>query len=300
MTQHTDKPQGLTALVGRARGSLGLRRARRVIGAALVAWQTHRTMRMAAALAFYTTFSFAPTLMIALAVAEVFVGENAARSHLNTVLQQHIGHQGAAFVFNVVRTSNQQMTGVTASFIGATMILVGTTFVFAELKSALNEIWNVEKPPGLRPLRLIRSRLLSFVVVLGIGGILVLNVVASTTISLVADFLAQSIPIPSHVLQTANFALSLTLLILLFAGLYKGLPDAHIAWRHVWFGATVSALLFLVGKFVLGIYLGSGFLSSLYGASGALVIILAWVYYSALAVLFGAEITHAYATRNET
>lgn len=270
-----------------------------VIKDAAVAWHKHNAMRLAAALAFYTIFSLAPALLIALSVAAAFVGQAAAWSELSGQLERQLGLEVASFVVATLQTWGNQRDGTLATMIGIGIMLFGATVVFTELKSALNEIWNAEAPSGGFLMRILHARLLSFVAVLGVGFLLLLSVLVSTAVSTVNEFLAKYLPIPGIVLQGTNFGVAFLLMTVLFATLYKALPDVDIALGDVWVGALITSGLLMIGKFLIGFYLRNWVLSSVYGAAGSLVILLAWVYYSSMVVFFGAELTRAYAVRRE-
>jgi membrane protein len=189
------------------------------------------------------------------------------------------------------------MTGGTATAIGTATALFGATVVFAELQSSLNSIWNVKSEAGIGLGRIIYIRAVSFGLVLGIGLLLLVSLALSATLSAISEFLSNDVPVPPFLLTALNHGISFGMIPLLLALAYKLLPDAPVAWSDVWFGAVVTAVLLAVGKSIIGEYLGRSSLTSVYGAAGSLVIILAWVYYSAQVFFFGAELTKVYASR---
>lgn len=264
---------------------------------ATVAWHRDNAYQLAAALAFYTTFSLAPALVVGVAVAGAIIGRAAAQTQLAGLLQQYMGPQAQSFLLTVLESSQGQMTGQTATLIGIGTMLFGTTIVFVELKSALNHIWNVRPSSSLSIWQWVRTRLISFLLVLGIGAFLVLSLVTSTVLAVISEFFSHSITIPTGFLQTINVLVSFFMVTILFAFMYRSLPDGEIAWKDMVIGSAITSLLFTIGKWILAMYLASSVLRSVYGAAGSLVMILVWVYYSAMVVLFGAELTQVYAKR---
>ena len=257
----------------------------------------HKVTSLAAALAFYTTFSLAPALLIALAVAELVVGNPSPESELARVMRQYVGDQATSFALSVMSTSRQHVTGGTATAIGVGTAVLGATVVFMELQGALNAIWEVKHTDGSGILRLIYARVISFFLVVGAGLLLVVSLVLSAIISGLEQFLSQFISSYPSFLKTPNLIISFGILPVLLAMIYRLLPDTRVLWRDVWLGAIVAALLFAVGKYAFGLYLGTTSLLSIYGAAGSFVIILVWVYYSSQVVLLGAELTRVYAER---
>jgi membrane protein len=248
-------------------------------------WSQDRAVTLGAALAFYTTFSMAPLLIIVIAIFGVLIGEETVQAEILRRVNELIGPQGAAAVQMMIRNAYRPGTGFWATIIGVTVILVGSTSAFVMLKHALN-IWFV-----------IKERLLSFVMILIIGLLLVLSLTLSIALSFVTGFFGNLLPLPPVIIQGCDFVLSILLVTLLFALIYKVLPDVRIAWADVWIGSAVTALLFTLGKFLFGMYLARSSISSAYGAASSLAIILMWVYYSAQILLIGAELTQVYANR---
>lgn len=257
----------------------------------------HKVTSLAAALAFYTTFSLAPALLIALAVAELVVGNPSPESELARMMRQYIGEQATSFALSVMATSRQHVTGGTATAIGLGTAVLGATVVFMELHGALNAIWEVKHTDGSGIIRLIYARVISFFLVVGAGLLLVVSLVLSAVISAIDQFLSQFISSYPSFLKTPNLVISFGIIPVLFAMIYRLLPDTRVLWRDVWLGAAVAALLFAAGKYGFGLYLGRTSLLSVYGAAGSFVIILVWVYYSSQVVLLGAELTRVYAER---
>ena len=260
-------------------------------------WYQDNVPRLAAVLSFYTIFSLAPTLIIILAVAASVVGESTAQAEIMARFRYFIGPEAARAILAASEKARTEFSGLSATVISLTTLLFGATAVFAELQNALNTVWNVRLKPGLGWKAVIRTRLLSFAMVLGIGFLLLLSVIASATLSALSSFLQESLTIPAFFLHSVNFAVSFGLITVLFAMTYKFLPDVQIQWSDVGVGAAMTSLLFTTGKSLIGAYVGHSSLGSVYGAAGTFVIILLWVYYSAQVFLLGAEFTQVYARK---
>jgi len=260
-------------------------------------WQEDKASRLAASLAYYTVFSLAPLLIIVIAIAGAIFGEEAARGEIVGQIQGLVGTEGAQVIETAIDNANQPDVSSVASLISVVVLLFGASGVFAQLQDALNTVWEVQPKPGHGFKSFMRKRFLSFSVVLGIGFLLLVSLVLSAVLSALNTYLSGMIPGLDFLWQILDFVLSLVLVTLLFALMYKFLPDVKIAWGDVWMGAIITAVLFTIGKFVLGLYLGRGSFGSTYGAAGSLVIILAWVYYSAQILFFGAEFTQVYARK---
>ena len=262
-------------------------------------WVADRSTRRGAALAYYTVFSLAPILMLAIAIAGLFFGEEAARGEIVAQISGLIGPEGARAIQAMIENAAEPGAGVIAVAIGFGTLLVGATSALAELKEDLDEIWDApsEKVTGFW--YFIRKRLLSIGMILALGFLLLVSLGFSAILSGLAKlFDARGAAGPLLVgLEGLNFLMSFALVSALFAMIYKILPAVRISWRDVVTGAVVTALLFNVGKFLIGMYLGNSAVTSSYGAAGSLILILVWVYYSAQIFLFGAEFTKAYAFR---
>lgn len=263
----------------------------------LRSWNEHRALRLGAALAFYTVFSIAPLFLIVLAIAGMWFGEEAARRQLFDQIHGLLGQQGGEAVQAVVTSANKPKTGTWATIVAVLTLLIGATGVFVQLQDALNTIWQVRRQPGHGLRAFIKGRLLSFAMVLAIGFLLLVSLVVSASLAALGKFMSGLMPAQEAVWQLVNFVISLGLIGLLFAMIFKVLPDVKIGWREVWIGAVLSAVLFNLGKFALGMYLGRSSVASAYGAAGSLVIILLWVYYASQTLFLGAEFTRAYAKR---
>jgi membrane protein len=260
-------------------------------------WDQDNVPRLAAALAYYTLFSIAPLLVIAIALAGAIFGPEAARGEVSNQLRELMGPAAAEAVERAVRNaSRHETTGALATVFGVVVLIWGATGVFAELQGSLNAIWKVTLKPDLGWLDFFRMRLFSFAMVLALAFVLLVSLVISAALSALNNYLRGGAG-TELLWQGLNLAASLVVFSLLFAMIYKVLPDRRIGWEDVWVGAVITALLFSIGKSLLGIYLGHSSLASVYGAAGSLVILLVWVYYSSQLILLGAEFTKVYARR---
>jgi len=250
----------------------------------------------AAAIAFYTMLSLAPLLVIAIGVAGLAFGGEAAQNAIVEQFRGTLGENSAVMIQNVVQRSAMHGSGgVWATVVGVGMLVVGAMGVFAQVQSSLNTVWNVRSKPGRGVMSFIMTRVLSLAMVLCIGFLLLVSLAVSAAISATGALLGSSAaPWAASIL---NFGLSLAVITLLFAAMYKFLPDVRIGWRDVLLGAAVTSLLFNVGKFIIAAYLGRAGVVNVYGAAGSLVMVLLWVYYSAIIFLLGAEFTQVYARR---
>jgi len=258
-------------------------------------WSDDYAPSMGAALAYYTIFSIAPLIVIAVAVAGFVFGAEAARGEIFAQLRGMIGDDGAAAVQGLVKSASEPGKGTFAAIAGVVTLLLGATTVFGELQSDLDRIWDVPKSSESGIKALLRGRLLSFGMILGIGFLLLVSLVLSAGLSALARFWNSWFTGWEVVLQAVNFLVSFAIITGLFAMIYKLLPRCRIEWRDVWVGAMVTSLLFAIGKLLIGLYLGKSGVTSGFGAAGSLVIVLLWVYYSSQIFLLGAEFTKTYA-----
>jgi membrane protein len=254
--------------------------------------------RLGAALAFYTALSLSPLLLAVVAIAGLVFGQEAARGEIVEQLRDTVGQEAATVVERLVAQSAVTTEGVIATVIALAVLAFGASGVFAELQSSLNTIWQA---PGRKPTggvwSVVKARLLSFSLVCGTAFLLLASLVVSAVLSAVNQTVTGWMPGTDLLAQVANFALTFVLLALLFAMIFQWLPETDLAWSDVWVGAAITALLFSLGKYLIGLYLGRAAVGSAYGAAGAFVVLLAWVYYSSQIVLFGAELTYVYAKR---
>ena len=262
---------------------------------AFAAWVDDYAPSMGAALAYYTLFSMAPLLLIAVSIAGLVFGPDAARGEIFAQLNDLIGDEGAAAVQSLLQSLNRPAQGVAGTVIGSATLLIGAASVFGELQNSLDRIWRVPPRRGAGLWTLIRARLVSFGMVLGIGFLLVVSLIASAAIAAFGKRYANAFGGWALVAEALNFAISFAVVTALFAMIYKILPRVRIGWRDVWIGAAVTALLFALGKSLIGVYLGRSGVASGFGAAGSLIVVILWTYYSAQIFLLGAEFTHVYA-----
>ena len=261
-------------------------------------WTNDDAFELSAALAFYTIFSIAPVLLIAVGVASFFLAPGTATDRIVGEMQNMIGVQGANAVRQVIESSRGFGNGVWAVSVGIVALITGATAVFGELQSALNKIWDVKaKPDRGVIMSFILDRVRSFSIAIGVGFLLLVSLVVSAVISGLQNYMNAWLPGVPWVWQIANVVSSFLVIAVLFAMIYKFLPDVVISWKDVWIGAAVTALLFTGGKYAIGIYLGRTATASAFGAAGSLVVLLFWVYYSSLISFLGAEFTQVYARR---
>jgi membrane protein len=260
------------------------------------AWLDDRAPRIGAAIAFFAALSLAPILVIALVIAGLVYGEEAARGEVAGQLAGLVGEEAASTVEGAVATSRAPRFGV-ALVVSLLTLFVGATGVFVELQEALNDVWKVRPKPG-RPLRtFVRGRLVSFGMVLGVGLLLVVSLVLTTALEAAGRYAAGRVFGSAAALQAANLLASFAAEVFLFGMIFKVLPDADLAWRDVGTGAVLTAVLFNVGKYLIGLYLGYSGVASAFGAAGSLMAFLVWIYFSALVLVFGAEVAKVTAAR---
>jgi membrane protein len=267
-----------------------------LIKKSITAWQDDYASSMGAALAYYTIFSVAPLLVIVVAVAGFFFGESAAQGELFMQLRDTLGDELAGTVQALVKSASAPRRGMLAGIVGLVVVVVGATTVFSELQTALDRIWRVplqQRTKGLG--HLLRSRVLAFSLVLVAGLLLLVSMIAGTAIHNFAKWWGR-IPGGWHrIIEGLDIVVSMVLATALFAMIYKWMPRAKVAWRDVWTGAFVTALMFELGKLLIGVYLGRAAVGSAFGAAGSIIVLLVWVYYSAQIFLLGAEFTWVYA-----
>jgi membrane protein len=251
-----------------------------------------------ASISFYTITSIGPVLFIVVAIAGIAFGEDAARGAIAVQLRDLMGRESADLVQTAVESAGKS-NGIFASVVGAITLLITASGVFGEMQSALNMIWKAQ-PKGTTISRLVRARAASLGLVAALGFLLLVSLVISALLSGLGTHIDAVLPFGALILHILNFIISLTLISVLFGAIYKVLPDAELTWRDVLVGALVTALLFNLGKFLIGLYLAHSAMASSYGAAGALIIVLLWIYYSAQIFLLGAEFTKVYASRRGT
>jgi membrane protein len=259
-------------------------------------WSEHRVSRIGAALAFYTVFSLGPILLLAVVVAGFFFGQGSARGEVHLQMSNLIGAQAAAEVQMILVRAHRPTAGVVATAISVVTLLLSADTALVELKTGLDEIWSVPAASRRWYWEYLRTRLLSIAMILALGGLLLASLIFGAALGAL-ETLSQGIFIVGMFLRWTSALITFGLAVLLFATVYKVLPSVRLAWKDVAAGALITAVLFTVGKYAIGLYLGSSTVASTYGAAGSVIVVLLWVYYSAQVFLLGAEFTRGYACR---
>ena len=264
----------------------------RLVAEAVRGWSRDNVPRLGASLAYYTLFSLAPMLVIAIVIAGQLFGEEAVRGEIVLQVDGLIGTEGARALQALLQGAQRDDASGPVALIGTVTFLLAATGAFMELQHALNTIFKVKQAPGSRIREFILDRLRSFGLVLSIGFLLIVSLLVSAALSALTSWVQNfgSQPV-SYVWEVVDLVASLGVITLLLALIYRYLPDVRLGWRDVWFGALVTALLFIIGKELIGLYLGRSTVASSYGAAGSVMVLLLWVYYSAQIMLFGAELT---------
>ncbi|HVL00995.1 MAG TPA: YihY/virulence factor BrkB family protein [Dongiaceae bacterium] len=262
----------------------------------LNAWIEDSASSMGAALAYYAIFSIAPLLLIVIAVTGWVFGADAARGEIISQLQGTLGNESAAAIEEMIKSANKPGQGIVATLVGVFGLLLGATSIFSQLQDALDKIWRVPTKKEMGGVfKLIRARLLSFSLILGIAFLLMASLVISALISMLKLLLGPMLEEWEIYAQLINFFASFGLITVLFALIYKILPRSKVAWQDVWVGAAATSFLFTIGKLLIGLYIGKSSAASIFGAAGSLAVLLIWIYYSAQILLLGAEFTWVYA-----
>lgn len=273
---------------------MNLRKISRLFRETFKEWQEDNASRIAAALAYYAVFSISPLLVIAIAIAGTFFGQQTAQEQITEQITALVGKDGVQPVLMALDNISQPEIRGVASLISVGVLLLGASGFFAQLQDALNTVWKVKPQPGQGIWIFVRKRVSSFLMVLAIGLLLILSLILSAVVSTLSKYQADYLPGWAILWENLDFIVSLGLMTFIFGLMFKYVPDAKIAWKDVFVGSVITALLFLFGKFLLGVYLSKGSLGSAYGAAGSLIVLLAWIYYSAQIILFGAEFTQVY------
>ena len=262
-------------------------------------WQDDKAPQLGAALSYYTVFSLAPLILILLAVIGMIFRRDPAGAWQRVTAQMgnFLDPSGVALVQEIAQTAAKPSASLWATIIGVALALFGASGVFGQLQDALNTIWKVKAKPGAAFWSFVRIRFLSFAMVGGVCFLLMVTLTVEALLKGFSDYLETALPGGTAMAFAIYLVVDLGLVVLLFAGMFKYLPDVEVPWRDVWVGAAVTALLFLFGKWALGLYLGSGAAGSAYGAASSLITVLLWIYYSSQILLFGAEFTQVYANR---
>jgi membrane protein len=260
-------------------------------------WNEHEAPRQGAALAFYTILSMAPLVILVTAMLAMIFGHSTAETELLSQVEGLVGHQGSDAVKAVIEQAQKPSSGALASVFGLLTLLFGASGVFIELRFALDTIWDVGSADDTGVWAMVQERFASFGMVLAVGFLLLVSLLISAALAALGKFYGGFLPIPEHLLSAINIVVSLVSIAALFALIFKYVPRAKIPWRECRIGATITAVLFTIGKFAIGLYLGKATIGSAYGAAGSLVVLIIWVYYSAMIFLFGAEFTHILGAR---
>jgi membrane protein len=271
-----------------------------LMGAAASSWSEDNAMRLSAALAYYSIFSMAPLLVFTISALGLIFGEDAARGRIADELRQFAGRGTAEAIQAIVLSVSRHAASYSAKALGLAVLIFGASGAFGELKDALNTIWGVHIKPGNTVKKVIRARVISFLVVFSVGLLLLVMVLVSAALAALGDSVRRFLALPPVVWHCADLALSLAISTLLFAMIFRILPNVLLRWRDVWFGALCAAILFTAGKFLIGFYLGTTGIATYYGAAGSVMVILLWVYYSACILFFGAELTKAWVVKHGT
>ena len=266
--------------------------------AAFQGWQRDKASRLAAALAFYSVLSLAPLLIMVVAIAAMVFSKSAAQESIIAQMEANLGSDVAAFITATLENAARPSSSIIASLLSSFLLMLSASSLFGQLQAALNTVWQVQ-PAAIRGLlNILRSKLLAFGMVFSISFVLIASLVISAGLRVAKRFITE-LGLPSSfqfIMPSAELIISFLVMALLFAAIFKWLPQTPVKWRDVWSGGIVTALLFTVGKYLLALYLGGGAVGSAYGAASALVVLLMWIYYSAQILLFGAEYSYAYAT----
>jgi membrane protein len=260
-------------------------------------YSTDEVPRRAAALAYYTVLSLAPLVIICIAIAGLFFGHDAAQRQIVEQMSSLFGEQGGKAISEVAQAGQRPAAGMLASIFGMVILIIGATGVFGELHETLNKMWEVDVKSGF--LEQLKTRFFSFTMILGIGFLLLVSLVVSAALAAAGKYLGDTLPFSETLMQIFEIAISLAVITCLFTIIFKYIPQTYVAWKAAGIGGGITAVLFIVGKFLLGLYIGKATFISSYGAAGSLVAILVWVYYSAQIFFLGAEFTQVYAKKRQ-
>jgi membrane protein len=259
-------------------------------------WSEHRTARLGAALAYYSVFSLGPLIIITISIAGFVFGHAAARGEVSAQIEDLLGATGARAVEAMIAAASRPFEGILATVVGVAVLLFAALGVVVQLKDALNTVWETKAPEGNGLWAFVRSYLVSFAAIIALGFLLLVSLLVTAVLALTSKHAAPYLP--EAMLHLVSTAVSFGVTTVLFAMMFKWLPDTDVAWRDVWLGAAITAVLFNVGKVLIGLYIGKQGLESVYGAAASIIVLLLWVYYSAQIVLLGAEFTHVFARRH--
>ncbi len=261
------------------------------------AWIAHRANSKGAALAFYTLFSMTPILILVIAVAGYFLGEKAANGEIISQIQGLVGPNGAQAIQALLAAANDQGSGIIATLVASALLLIGATSVFVELKNSLDDLWGIKKAQQAKVRTLLKTQFLCFGIVLFLAFLLLVSLLAGTVLAVLETYAAGILGSAVKIFTLLSSLISLCVIMSLFAVIFKMLPDAPLSWSDAWVGAVFTTVLFNLGKYAIGLYLGHSAIASSFGAAGSLIALLVWIYYSAQIFFFGAEFTRQYALR---
>jgi membrane protein len=267
----------------------------RLLRKTVTKWWGDKSLRLSAALSYYTLFSLAPLLTIAVAIAGLVVDEKALQNEVLSQFQGLLGQPGAEAIEEMLASARHPKHGTIATVLSLLALVVVSMGMFSELQDALNLIWRIPGTEGAGVWEEIKSRFLSFILVIVTGFLLMVSLIISAFLAAVGKFVHRVVPGPEIIMTLFDITVSLVVISLLFALMFKVLPDTYVAWRDVWVGAAVTGMLFTLGKWAIGLYLGTSLMASIYGAASSLMVILVWVYYSAMIFFLGSEFTVVYA-----
>jgi membrane protein len=273
-----------------------MRNAWRLVRTTIEKWLAHKDARQGAALAYYSVFSIGPLMVIAIGIAGLAFGEEAARGEVQGQLSTMLGQNAANAIDGMLAGANKPQQGILATAIGFAVLLFSALGVVVQLKDAFNTVWEVDEKNISGAWQFVRTYLISMAMVFGLGFLFLISLAFTTGLSAAQEFLGGQLP--QSTLQVGGSLISFAAITAMFALMFKWLPDTDVEWRDVWLGAAITAALFEFGKFLIGFYVGKLALASTYGAAASLVILLIWIYYSAQILLLGAEFTHCYASRH--
>lgn len=274
-----------------------LKNAFSLVKEAFQGWMEDGSLELGAALSYYTAFSLAPLLVIAIAIASLAFGREAVEGRLFGEIRGLVGPESAALIQGMIASAGRRGSGTLATVVSIVVILFGASGVFGQLQTSLDRIWHVAPKPNRGIWGLVRDRVLSFGMVLGVGFLLLVSLAVSAALAALSAYATGALPSIAPLLQAIGFVISFAVVTVLFAMIFRYLPDAKVAWRDVWVGAIATSLLFTIGRTLIGLYLGRSTVASSYGAAGSLIVILLWVYYSSQILFFGAEFTKVWAVR---
>lgn len=259
-----------------------------------IAFDDDNAFKLSASLSYYTIFALGPLLFFVISLSGFFYGKEASEGRIYEQFKDLIGNDAALQIQDILTNASEGYDSTTGAIIGAVMLFIGATGVFTEIQSSINFIWSVKSKPRRGWLKFILNRLLSFSLVLGLGFLLLVSLIINALLTLVNKKILEKFP-NNEYFNLLNSLILLAVITALFAVIYKVLPDARIAWRDAWIGSAFTAMLFLVGKFLIGFYLGQSNIGVVYGTAASIILILVWVYYSSMILYFGAEFTKMYA-----